>query len=867
MTTQASDATTNPAPGNQPPGNQAPENQPLDNPALANEPTGLAGRYVPQDPALDEMIASDGALRPAWKSFVNVMDDLGPSHVESRWDYARRLIRENGITHNVYGAPDGMARPWNLDLIPLLLSGDEWEKVCSAMTQRARLLNAFLADVYGPAQCVSAGVVPPELIYGTAGFLRPAHGLKPPRNQWISQYAADLIRASDGSFQVLTDRTQSPSGAGYCLENRIVLSRALPVPFRECNVLRLAPYFITFRQNLASLAPPDRENPRIVLLTPGPYNETYFEHAYLARYLGFTLVQGADLLVRDCRVYLKTLGGLQRIDVILRRVDDDFCDPLELRQDSFLGIPGLLQAARDGNVAIANALGAGLARSNALMAYLAPLCSHFFSEDLKLPSVETWWCGEEKSLAYVLDNLPKLVIKPSFPIGKSDPIFAETLSAADLQTLADKIRARPRDFVAQPHAVSFNAPVLVNHRVESRRFVLRTFLTAAGDSYQVMPGGLTRVTGAADDLVVSLQQGGGSKDTWILADYPVKEISLLPPATGRTELSRGGGDLTSRVADDLFWLGRYLQRADGIVRLARCVFNRLLDPNFTEAQQTTDILATELLTRPVPKNLDAAQLAADLMADADPSGLRASINSIHNISGVLRDRISVDAWLILRDIQRDLPNIAVRAEIDGFATVLEGLNKLVIGLLAFYGMASDSMTRGQAWQFLDLGVRLERAFSMMSLIRATLSRQSSHEQYLLDSLLEVADSSLTYRRRYLTRLDVTAVVDLLLADETNPRSVAFAAAAMERHLRRLPHRPEHSRPSPDLLLAEKLRGMVRLADINAACKVNAGQRDGLWKLGGDVLDTLRSLSEVITQIYFSHAAVPRASVQIEGTAS
>jgi uncharacterized circularly permuted ATP-grasp superfamily protein/uncharacterized alpha-E superfamily protein len=835
--------------------------------ATTSEAAGLAGRYVPRDLSLDEMIAPDGSLRPVWKSFISGMDDLGPSHVESRWDYARRLIRENGITHNVYGAPDGMARPWNLDLIPLLLSSDEWEKVCAAMTQRARLLNAVLADLYGPADCIRAGVLPPELVYGTLGFLRAAHGLRPPRNQWISQYAADLIRSADGSFQVLTDRTQSPSGAGYCLENRIVLSRALPAAFRECNVLRLAPYFITFRQNLASLAPPDRENPRIVLLTPGPYNETYFEHAYLARYLGFTLVQGNDLLVRDCRVYLKTLGGLQRVDVILRRVDDDFCDPLELRTDSYLGIPGLLQAARDGNVAIANAIGAGMGRSNALIAYLPQLSRHFFSEDLKLPSVETWWCGEEKSLQYVSENLKKLVIKPSFPIGKSDPIFAETLSDADLQDLAGKIRARPQDFVAQPHAVSFHAPVLVNQSVESRRFVLRTFLTAAGESYSVLPGGLTRVTGSTEALVVSLQKGGGSKDTWILADYPVKEISLLPPATGRTELSRGGGDLTSRVADDLFWLGRYLQRADAVVRLARCVFNRLLDPNFTEAQQATDILTAELLERPVGPNVDAWQLAADLLSESDPSGLRASIGSVQALSGILRDRISVDAWLILRDLQRDLPAIASKTGNDGANTMLDALNKMVIGLLAFYGMASDSMTRGQAWQFLDLGVRIERAISMMTLIRATLTRPSPHEQYLLDSLLEVADSSLTYRRRYLTRLDVTAVVDLLVCDETNPRSVAFAAAAMERHLRRLPHRAEHARPSQDLLLAEKIRSAIRLADIHTACQVNAGTRDGLWKFGGDVLETLRNLSDVITQMYFSHAAGPRRATASEASAS
>ena len=830
---------------------------------------GLAGGYSPRNPALDEMLAPDGSLRPAWQSFVTIMDDLGSGHVESRWDYARRLIRENGITHNVYGDPEGLPRPWNLDLIPLLLSADEWQKVCDAMIQRARLLNTVLADLYGPADSVRNGILPPELVYGNSGFLRPAHGLVPPKNQWISHYAADLIRGEDGSFHVLSDRTQAPSGTGYCLENRIVLGRALPAPFRGCNVMRLAPFFIALRQNLQSLAPSDRENPRIVLLTPGPYNETYFEHAYLARYLGFALVQGNDLLVRDCRVYLKTLGGLQRIDVILRRVDDDFCDPLELNADSYLGIAGLLQAARDGNVAIANAIGAGAARSTALMAYLPELCRYFLSEDLKMPSVQTWWCGEERSLKYVLDNLATLVIKPAFPIGGCDPTFGEKLSRAELETLADKISAHPREFVAQPHFVSFNAPVLVNHAVESRRYVLRTFLTATGNSFAVMPGGLTRVTGSADSLVVSLQKGGGSKDTWILSDAPVKVISLLPSATGRTELSRGGGDLTSRVADDLFWLGRYLQRADGIVRLARCVFNRLLDPNFSEVPQATRALICQLLERSAPPNTDAAwQLAADLFSEADPSGLRSSIRRIHELSRVLRDRISIDAWLILRDIQRDLPVINGKPDPDNTANVLDSLNKLVIGLLAFYGMASDSMTRGQAWQFLDMGVRLERALEMMSLIRWTLARETPEEHYLLDSLLEIADSSLTYRRRYLTRLDVTAVVDLLVADETNPRSVAFCAAAVERHLRRLPHRAEHPRRSPDLQLAERLRATLRLADIHAACHLAAGRRDGIWKLGSDVIDNLRALSDLITQTYFSHAAVaPQRPAPIEGSAA
>src|SRR4051812_26120454 len=355
---------------------------------------GLPAIYAPSPSFFDELQESSGAVRPQWQMFLNLLNDLGPAELQRRWHTARQLIHDNGVTYNVYGDPAGMDRPWNLDAIPFIIGAEEWATIDTALVQRARLLNFILADLYGPQRLLREGLLPPQLVFGHRGYLRPLHGVQVPGGTWLHFYAADLGRAADGGLCVIGDRTQAPSGTGYALENRLVVSRALPDVFRDCRVQRLATFFRTFRETLKSLAPHNKENPRIVLLTPGPFNETYFEHAYLARYLGFTLVEPGDLTVRDNHVFLKTLGGLQQVDVILRRQDDDYCDPLELRHDSSLGIAGLVQAVHSGNVAVANALGSGLLETPALMMFLPRLCRYFLGEELKIPSVNSYWCGD-----------------------------------------------------------------------------------------------------------------------------------------------------------------------------------------------------------------------------------------------------------------------------------------------------------------------------------------------------------------------------------------------------------------------------------------------------------------------------------------
>jgi len=822
--------------------------------------SGFATGYTAGRNGSDEMIEPDGSLRSHWRMFVSYMDDMGSEELPWRREQARRLIRENGITHNVYGDPDGLDRPWSLDMVPLLVPEIGWQEVSESLKQRATLLDMLLADLYGPAHCVNERLLPPQLLYCNPGFLRACHGIALPRGQWLHLYAADLIRAADGQFRVLCDRTQAPSGAGYSLENRIVLSEVLPTVFRQSNVKRLAPYFNALRRTLTSLARSNIENPRVVLLTPGPYNETYFEHAYLARYLGYTLVQGNDLTVRDGRVYLKMLGELQRVDVILRRVDDDFCDPLELYANSYLGVPGLVEAVREGNVAVANALGTGVLQTPALLPFLPSLCRRFIGQELMMPSVESWWCGEPDSLRYVLNNLPQLVIKPAFPASGSDPQFGEELTREQLTELRDRITAEPGRFVAQEHVVSRTAPVLLNDKVEARRFVMRAYLAAAGESYAVMSGGLARVAAAEDSLVVSLQKGGGSKDTWILADSPVLEVTAIAPGPHPVELNRGGGDLPSRVADNLFWLGRYVHRAESDVRIARSLVGRLEDYGRAERPGTAEVLTAELFGH-LKFNFDEPDthaLIAEVFRTAPAGDFRSAIHHVEDLIRSLRDCVSTDAWRILQGIQRDLSDFDEGTPTDRPARVVELLNRLAIEFLAFGGVVAESMTRGHAWRFLDMGSRLERAIALSRLIRSTLVKVTPDEPSLLDAILEIADSSLTYRRRYFTQLDAAAVVDLLVADEANPRSVAYQVAAIEQHLCSLPRQSNHPRTSAHTQLILQLRTRLRLADLDAACvPSDDGVRAELDALLAEVVDDMQRIGTMVSQVYFSHTAIAR----------
>lgn len=819
---------------------------------------GFAERYAKKAAAADEMLEPNGALRPHWQPLVSMLDELGPRELGKRWEQARRFIHHNGVSHNVYGDPDGLDRPWSLDLIPLLIPSEQWDRLSEGLAQRAQLLDRLLADLYGPAETVLKGLLPPELLWANSGFLRPCHGSIPTHSHWLHLYSADIVRTASGEFQVLTDRTQAPSGAGYSLENRIVLSRTLPSEFRQCNVERLASFFSSLRNTLASLAHTNHDDPYVVLLTPGPYNETYFEHSYLARYLGYPLVQGNDLTVRDSTVYVKTLEGLRRVDVILRRVDDDYCDPLELFPGSYLGVPGLLQCARLGKVAVANALGTGILQAAGFLPFLPALCRYLLGEELKLPSVQSWWCGDASSLQYVLENLGDLVIKSAYPTQGEDPVFAQDLPREQREELAQRIRSHPEKYVAQERAVSCSTPSLVANDLEPRRCVIRSYLVAEGESYVVMRGALTRIAPSNDSLVVSLQRGGGSKDTWIVSQAPVSQVTLLPPVGVPVPLSREGGGLTSRVADDLFWLGRYLERGESQVRLSRGTIARITDQSGVDNTYAIETLLaawpTGFLLRPnVELNLEFIE---GLLGQVDGSGLRGLIASVHGFARVLRDRFSSDAWRILQQIYSCVTDVQVDPNHPALR-IPELLDNLIERFAAFAGLAGDSMTRGQAWRFLEIGRRIERVDFIARFLRKTLTVPGS-DSGLLEAVLEVMDCSLTYRRRYLTHVETHAVADLLLADESNPRGAAFQLAQLEQHLNALPRENNQLDRNRDRRTLLKLRTSIQLADLMELCRVPEGQpRRALHALLSEVIDQLALLSDAVARLYFSHVEFSR----------
>jgi uncharacterized circularly permuted ATP-grasp superfamily protein/uncharacterized alpha-E superfamily protein len=827
-------------------------------------------------PALgfDEMKANAKELRPHWQTLVHSLQELGADEFVQRWQGAQDLIHENGVTYNVYGDPRGLDRPWQLDPIPFLISAREGEQLQEGLVQRARLLEAILADLYGPQNLLARGLLPPELVFANPGFLRPCHGIDLAGGRFLYLVAFDLGRARDGTWHVLGDRSQGPSGAGYALENRIVLARMLSEVFRCCRVQRLALFFRNLRDTLRKQSLHNRDNPRIVLLTPGPYNETYFEHAYLARYLGFTLAEGGDLTVRNQRLYLKLLDGLQPVDVLWRRLDDDFCDPLELRGDSSLGIPGLVQTVRAGNVVVANALGSSLAESAAFQPYLPSLCQHLLGETLQIPSAPAFWCGDPSSLQHVLANLSHMVIKPAFPHYRFDPIFPEKLSQEERHDLVERLRHRPQLFIGQEQLDLSSTPVLTNHGVEPRHAVVRFYLGAQDTCFSLMPGGLTRVTSSPESRIVSLQKGGGSKDTWFLTEGEVHEFSLLPMPGQPVELNRGGNDLPSRAADNLFWLGRYVHRAENLVRLLRSIVVRLTEKSgLTEVPELPTFLRlVTKITQTSPGFIGPCaeeRLAApedelfDIIFQTDKVGsLAYNIQSLHRVAGSVRDRISMDMWRTLSHLA--LENHQNSQDRPTLGEVLQLLNVRVITLAGFGGIAMESMTRGLAWCFLDMGRRIEHALQIGSLLRGTLANVNPQEVPVLEGLLEIADSSMTYRRRYLTTLQVGPVLDLLLADESNPRSLVYQLLSLKEVLLKLPGTFGQATKFPQERLILQLLTLVQLADIDKLVTITAGnQRAFLDEFLESCDHLLQALSNAITQQYLSHL---KKSRQLAGSA-
>ena len=717
-------------------------------------------------------------------------------------------------------------------------------------------MNLILQDIYGEHRLISNGDLPASLLFANPAFLRPLAGIRVPQSSWLHLLAVDLARSPDGRWWVLADRTQAPSGSGYALENRTIVSEVLPDVFRTSNVRRLAPFFRAHRDALLGLGRSD--NPQVVLLTPGPFNETYFEHSYLARYLGFPLVEGADLTVRDRKVYLKTVEGLQPVDVILRRVDDSFCDPLELRGESFLGVAGLVDSINAGNVAVANALGSGVIETAAIMPFLPGLAGKLLGEALKLPSVATWWCGQDHALKWVLDHLNEVVVKPAFPQRGMEPIFGADLANAETHKMSALLRAKPYDYVAQEQVALSTAPVWDHGQLYSRSLVLRTFVLKTGGGWVAMPGGLVRVAGA-DGPVVSMQKGGHSKDAWVLWDAPVDTFSMLRRHQP-LELRRGSSDIPSRAADNLFWLGRYAERSECIARLLRCLMTRVRRVSGPELSCLLRLHACfdsqhDVLPKDRPSTArDLEDELISLMSDLGrPDSLISTIVEVQRVGGRLRERLSTDMSRLVGQLA-DAAGVEDYMLFIEYSAVLNGCLEL---LSAISGMERENITRGPGWLFMSLGRRLERAMYTARQLREVTAPFDEASWPLLDYLLEVADSSMTYRSRYFTTLQPVAVLDVLMADGTNPRSLAFQLSHLAELYRKLPRQVPEDLNAMQHAIA--LLGNLDLGTLDYLLPgadrpdVDEGARAQLDRSLCYLQDLLRSWADNLSNTYFGHA--------------
>jgi uncharacterized circularly permuted ATP-grasp superfamily protein/uncharacterized alpha-E superfamily protein len=792
----------------------------------------------------DEYIAQDGTPRAVWTRFFDAFAELTPADIERRFGSADRHLREAGVT---YRAPGETAdRLWPLSHLPLLIGEADWQQLTAGIVQRAQLLELVLSDLYGEGRLVAENAVPAAAIAGSTEYLRSVCGIEPPGGRYLNMYAADVGRGPDGRWWVLGDRTQAPSGAGYALENRLVLSRAFTTLYKSMNVERVAPFFEAFRDALRASS--DRDEPRIGLLTPGIFSETYFEHATLARYLGFLLVEGDDLAVSGDRIHIRTVAGLKRLDVLLRRVDSNSLDPLELDASSQLGVPGLIDVLRKHGVVVANMPGSGVMEARALLGFLPSLSRRFFGGDLKMPHIATWWCGQKSAREEVLSRLDQVAIEGAYGRGVPGfgrgPVLASELSPSERERLKTAIHDRGIDYVGQELVRLSTTPVWDNGRITPRPFVLRVFAAATPGGWTMMPGGFCRIADQLDARAVSMGDGARAADVWVVSDKAVSTATLLPSGDN-VRIRRIAGWVPSRAADNLFWLGRYLERAEATLRLVRALGTQrdpgkgaATVPHSVERIQRLLVTwgAVSQATRAQP-----AKVAVEALQSEDKFGSALSlVRAAQRTATSLRERLSPDAWQVITEMTERLAH-----EVDDDDGVIVAAELTLQELASFAGLAQENMNRAAGWRFLEMGRRAERAINTVRFARQFAYDEAGSDD--LDILLTLVDCQITYRSRYLVGPLLAPVRDLVVLDPYNPRSVAFQVFALNDHIASLPTLKEGGLIERPHRLAVALQATLTTAEAAAL------DTKSLFALEQDLLN----LADAIGSHYFPHG--PNAS--------
>ena len=819
--------------------------------------------YPPIEQRFDEAWQTDGKLATHWQDVLSRLQGLGSENLRQRQQKSHRILRDDGATYKPYSKQE---QHWLLDAVPLVLESTTWATIEKGLLQRAELFNRLFQDIYSSQEIIRQGVVPPEAIFAHPGFIRPCFQVGFPSEQHaLLLYAADMVRTQSNEVCIIGDRTQAPSGAGFALENRTVMTRVFPSLFKDSQVHRLAMFFNTMRLKLNALSP-NEELPNIVVLSPGSLSESYFEHAHLANYLGYTLVQGRDLVVRNGYVYTKSLSGLRRVDVILRRVDDFYCDPVELKSDSYLGVPGLLEVVRAGKVAVANPLGSGILENPVFLKYLDNINQAYGFEPLSIKTVPTWWAFDPLDREYIFDNLQHLIIKPVFRRFVQHAIWGASLNESELDNWRKVIQKEPHKYVAQSYVAPGLAPAWQEEQFSPRPIVLRSFVVAGQDKYSVMPGGLTRQGESLDDKVITSHDSQWSKDTWVLSDQPVSQASLWSETSPQDLLKEQPQDLPSRVIENMFWLGRYSVRAEYALRLLRTVFLQLNNTHqLSESCYQMILKSVTHVTETYPgftaddsilfEKPDAELIS--IIIDSNRSGsVSASLFEMLSCAEEVKVQLSADTQRVINDI-RDNVNLLKAAIRHDFASAPEeALDPLVTSLLAFSGLLNESMIRGYGWRFIEIGRCIERAYQTTSLLDALLKPDLTEQDtdFVLETVLLTLETLITYRRRYQGRANVLNGLELILLDETNPRSLNYILQKLNDHMEHLPQEAGNRFLTKECRVPLELLNKIQLGDLSQLASVNSTdkERTKLHSLLIESQDLLNELATVLRDRYFDH---------------